>query len=153
MGGWIFFLIIILKPNCNILFAWNSPSVLMINTEQGRRCGCFYVHACASERVCILFMARNQLSLAHNGNVNSPERLSPTQGENWLGAGCVFPNPNTEREFAGLKSCLLLLSLPGAIHSFAHTLLKQVIQTGLTSSQETYSHTYAHTRYAHGWVN
>lgn len=34
---------------------------------------------------CSLFMARNQLSLAHNGNVNGPERVSPTQGENWLG--------------------------------------------------------------------
>lgn len=79
--------------------------------EQERQCGCLCVHACismcASERVCILFMARNQLSLAHNGNVNSPERLSPTQGENWLGACCIFPNPNSERQVAGLKSCPL----------------------------------------------
>lgn len=94
-------------------------------------------------------MARNQLSLAHNGNLNSPERLSCTQGENWLGAGCIFPNPNSERELAGLKSGPLFLSLPGAIHSSAHTLLKQVIQTGLTSSLKTYSHTYVHTCYAH----
>lgn len=124
------------------------------NEEQERQCGCLCVHTCisvcASERVCILFMARNQLSLAHNGNVNSPERLSPTQGENWLGAGCIFPNPNSERELARLKSCPLFLSLPGAIHSSTHTLLRQVIQTGLTSSLETYSHTYAHTCYAHG---
>lgn len=77
---------------------------------------CFYVHACisvcASKHVCILFMARNQLSLAHNGNVNSPERLSPTQGEIWLGAGCIFPTPNSEKELAGLKLCPLLCSSP-----------------------------------------
>lgn len=53
------------------------------------------ISMCASEHVHSLFMARNQLSLAHNGNVNSPERFSPTQGESWLGECCVFPNPNS----------------------------------------------------------
>ena len=53
-------------------------------------CECVCVCVCVRACVCILFMARNQLSLAHNGNVNSPERLSPTRGENWLGACCIF---------------------------------------------------------------
>lgn len=82
--------------------------------EQGRQYGCLCVHhaniyisVCAFELVCILFMARNQLSLAHNGNVNSPERVSPTQGEDWLGAGYIFPNQNSERELARLKWCPL----------------------------------------------
>lgn len=59
---------------------------------------------CASERVCSLFMAKNKLSLAHNGNVNSPEHFCPTQGESWLGECCVFPNPNKEKQVDGLKN-------------------------------------------------
>lgn len=97
------------------VFAWNfmflSYLEHLYDSKTQRECGCLCVHACismcASEHGCILFMARNQLSLAHNGNVNSPERLSPTQGENWLGACCIFPNPNSERQVAGLKSCPL----------------------------------------------
>lgn len=45
---------------------------------------CIFV--CASERVCILFMARNQLSLAHNGNVNSPERPLSHTGRKLAGS-------------------------------------------------------------------
>lgn len=102
--------------------AWNSPLVFPhlceSETRRARETMWVFVSArmyvylcvCASERVCILFMARNQLSLAHNGNVNSPERLSPTQGENWQRLGCILPNPNSEMEFAGLKSRLPLPS-------------------------------------------
>lgn len=107
------------------------------------------ISVCASEHVCIVFMARNQLTLAHNGNVNSPELFPPTQGEIWLGAGCILPNPNSERELARLKSCppppTSALLLPGAVHSFAHTLLKQVIQTGLAKSlKNIFTHIRAH---------
>lgn len=114
-----------LKLNCSMVFSW-KPLFLFIygaspwqwETQQETQCGCVQacISMCASERVCILFMARNQLSLAHNGNVNSPERLSPTQGENWLGACCIFPNPNTEKQVAGLKFCPPFLSFPGAPH-------------------------------------
>lgn len=86
-------------------------------------------------------MARNQLSLAHNGNADSPERLFllPTQGENWLGAGCSFPNPKQWKRAGEVQTLpLSSLSLPGAIYSAAHTLLKQVTQTGLTSCIHTH---------------
>lgn len=66
--------------------------------EKYRRADSVGVRAGMYINVCIarsLFMAKNQLSLAHNGNVNSLERFSPTQGENWLGECCVFPNPNS----------------------------------------------------------
>lgn len=103
------------KPICN------RPAVPSLWEERARNrnslfflCACMYISVCfwACVNVCILFMARNQLSLAHNGNVNCPERLSPTQGEIWLGAGCIFPTPNSEMELAGLKSCPFLCSSP-----------------------------------------
>lgn len=68
------------------------------------------ISMCASDRVCSLFMARNQLSLAHNGNANSPERFSPTQGGSWLGECCVFPNPNRGKYVDGLKNPAPLFS-------------------------------------------
>lgn len=145
---------IYLKSNCNILFVWNSPSVLMVNREQERQCGCLCVHACASERVCILFMARNQLSLAHNGNVNSPERLSPTQGENWLGAGCIFPNPNTEREFAGLKSCLLSSPSPERFTALPiHYSNRSSKQVSVAVRKHIRTHMCTHVTHTAGCVN
>lgn len=120
--------------------------------RQGVACACMYISLCVQAcRVCILFMARNQLSLAHNGNVNSPEHLSPTRGENWLGAGCIFPIPNSEKGLARLKSHQPP-PFPPSLKRFTALPIhysKQVIQTGLTGSLKTYSHAYAHTCYAY----
>ena len=98
-------------------------------------------------------MARNQLSLAHNGNVNSPELLSPTQGEIWLGAGCIFPNPNSERELARLKSCpLLAFSLEQFTALPIHYSSRSSKQVSLTV-WKAYSHTYAHTCWAYTHIH
>lgn len=92
-------------------------------------------------------MARNQLTLAHNGNVNSPELLSPTQGEIWLGAGCILPNPNSERELARLKSC----PPPLLCSSLERFTALPIYYSSRSSKQvspsvwKTYLHTYKHT--------
>lgn len=93
-----------------MLFFLTKPSCVFFlnNNMKVHVCVHVCISVCASQCVCIFFMARNQLSLAHNGNVNSPKQLSPTQGEIWLEAGSIFPNHNSERELAGLKSCPLL---------------------------------------------
>jgi hypothetical protein len=83
--------------------------------------------------LCGMLMLRNQFSLTHNGDVNSPELLFPTQGKCWLGAGRTEEGENNLGE--------ILLSLPGAMFSSTHASLTKVTQTGLFNYVHTQTHT------------